>query len=288
MDEQANDVASHEVDHRNGGSSMTRFANSNGVRIAYETHGSGEPVLLIMGFGAPRQAWLAQIPALAERFHVVALDNRNAGESEVTPDCSMQLMAADAMAVLDAEGIGQAHVVGLSMGGMIAQHVALEYPHRVRSLALCTTTCGGPHAEPTAGDVLAALMGLQGASLTDPEVLEKFGWILFPRDWLAANSSRLKVAMAPLAAIPRPSMAAVQAQLMAILSHDTYERLPAIAHRTLVLHGTDDVLIPPGNATLLAERIPNRRLEWIPGSGHGFNFQEPDVFNRILIDFLSA
>jgi 3-oxoadipate enol-lactonase len=252
------------------GLSMTRFANSQGVRIAYETHGSGEPVLLIMGFGAPRQAWMVQIPALAERFQVIALDNRNAGESEVTPHCTMELMAADAMAVLDAEGIGSAHVVGLSMGGMIAQHVALNHPERVRSLSLCTTTCGGPQAVQAAPDVLAGLMGLQGATLADPQVLDKFGWILFPRD------------------VPRPPMAAVQAQLMAILSHNTYERLPAIAHRTLVLHGTDDVLIPPDNANVLAERIPSSRLEWIPGSGHGFNFQEPHTFNRILIDFLSA
>lgn len=267
---------------------MTRFANSQGVRIAYETHGSGEPVLLIMGFGAPRQAWITQLPALAERYQVLALDNRNAGESEVTPHCTMELMAADAMAVLDAEGIDSAHVVGLSMGGMIAQHAALNHPERVRSLSLCTTTCGGPQAQQAAPDVLAGLMGLQGASLTDPQALEKFGWILFPRDWLATNAARLKTAMAPLLDVPRPPMAAVQAQLMAILSHNTYERLPAIAHRTLVLHGTDDVLIPPGNANLLAERIPGSRLEWIPGSGHGFNFQEPETFNRILIDFLSA
>ncbi len=267
---------------------MTQFANSNGVRIAYETHGSGEPVLLIMGFGAPRQAWIGQIPPLAERFHVIALDNRNAGESEVTPNCTMQLMAADAMAVLDAAGIDNAHIVGLSMGGMIAQHIALEYPERVRSLSLCTTTCGGPRAVQAGPDVLAGLMGMQSATLTDPSVLEKFGWILFPREWLAANSAKLATAMAPLINVPRPSMPAVQAQLMAILSHNTYERLPAIAHRTLVLHGTDDVLIPPGNANLLASQITSSRLEWIPGSGHGFNFQEPETFNRILIDFLSA
>jgi 3-oxoadipate enol-lactonase len=267
---------------------MTRFANNQGVRIAYETHGSGEPVLLIMGFGAPRQAWLAQIPALAERFQVLALDNRNAGESDVTPDCTMQLMAADAVAVLDAEGIDRAHVVGLSMGGMIAQHVALEHPQRVRSLSLCTTTCGGPQAEQAGPDVIAGLLSLQGASLADPQALEEFGWILFPRDWLAANGTRLKTAMAPLLDLPRPPMAAVQAQLLAILSHNTYERLPAIPHRTLVLHGTDDVLIPPSNAAVLAAQIPNHRLEWIPGSGHGFNFQEPETFNRIMIDFLSV
>ena len=267
---------------------MTRFADSQGVRIAYEAHGAGEPVLLIMGFGAPRQAWTVQIPALAERFRVIALDNRNAGESEVTSTCTMPLMAADAIAVLDAEGIDRAHVVGLSMGGMIAQHVALEYPARVRSLALCTTTCGGPHSVQAGADVLAGLMGMQGANLADPQVLEKFGWILFPRDWLAANGASLKTAMAPLLGIPRPSMAAVQAQLMAILSHDTHDRLPNIIHRTLVLHGTDDVLIPPGNANVLAERIPDSRLEWIPGSGHGFNFQEPDTFNRVLIEFLLA
>jgi len=176
----------------------------------------------------------------------------------------------------------------LSMGGMIAQHVALNYPDRVRSLSLCTTTCGGPQSVQAGPDVLAGLMGMQGASMTDPQVLEKFGWILFPRDWLAANAERLKVAMAPLATVPRPPMAAVQAQLMAILSHNTYDRLPAIPHRTLVLHGTDDVLIPPDNANVLASQLQNHRLEWIPGSGHGFNFQEPETFNRILIDFLSA
>ncbi len=266
---------------------MAQFTDSQGVRIAYETHGAGDPVLLIMGFGAPRQAWIAQIPALAEHFRVIALDNRNAGASEVTSNCTMQLMAADAMAVLDAEGIDRAHIVGLSMGGMIAQHIALEYPARVRTLALCTTSCGGPHAVQAGPEVLAGLMGLQGANLADPQVLDKFGWVLFPRDWLAANGARIRQALAPLLDVPRPSMAAVQAQMMAILSHDTYGRLPEITHRTLVLHGSADVLIPPGNANILAERIPNSRLEWIPDSGHGFNFQEPETFNRIVIDFLS-
>lgn len=267
---------------------MTRFTENQGVRIAYETHGTGEPVLLIMGFTAPRQAWTLQIPALAERFKVMALDNRNAGESDTTPHCTMQVMAADAMAVLDAEGIDTAHVVGLSMGGMIAQHVALEYPSRVRSLALCTTTCGGPQSVQPGPEVLAAMMSMQGATAPDPQMIEKVGWILFPREWIAANLGRLATAMAPLLNVPRPSMAGVQAQLMAIVTHDTHARLPEIGHRTLVLHGTDDVLVPPQNANILAERIPDSRLEWIPGSGHGFNFQEPETFNRILLDFLSA
>ncbi len=267
---------------------MTQFAENEGVRIAYETHGAGDPVVLIMGFTAPRQAWLLQIPALAQRYRVIALDNRNAGESDVTPQCSMTLMASDVRAVMDAEGVRAAHVVGLSMGGMIAQHVALTFPDRVNKLALCTTTCGGPQSVQPGPDVMMGLMSLsQGSGLADPQMLEKAGWILFPRQWLADNLQKLQTLMAPLLTIPRPSLAGVQAQMLAIMQHNTYDRLPEIRHRTLVLHGTDDVLVPPRNADILAARIPNSRLEWIPASGHGFNFQEAETFNRILLNFLA-
>src|ERR1700730_9656188 len=123
------------------------FAENQGVRIYWDEQGTGEPLLLIMGLSYPSYMWHRSRPVLRERYRTIAFDNRGIGQSDVPPGTySIALMASDAAAVLDAAGVENAHVFGVSMGGMIAQEFALQYPKRVRSLILVCATAGGPHA----------------------------------------------------------------------------------------------------------------------------------------------
>src|SRR4051794_19933491 len=123
------------------------YADNDGTRIYWEEHGSGEPLLLIMGLGYTLDMWYRTTPVFAEHYRVIVFDNRGVGRSDVPPGpYALSLMASDAARVMDAAGVESAHVFGVSMGGMIAQEFALRYPARVRSLVLGCTTCGGPQA----------------------------------------------------------------------------------------------------------------------------------------------
>src|SRR5215470_17969608 len=135
------------------------YAENDGTRIYWEEQGAGDPVVLIMGLGYTHEMWHRLAPALAKQYRVISFDNRGVGQTDAPPGpYSMQAMAADTVAVMDAAGCGRAHVFGISMGGMIAQELALRYPERVRSLILGCTACGGPHAIPAGPGVLATLM----------------------------------------------------------------------------------------------------------------------------------
>src|SRR6201984_2565149 len=136
------------------------FVENQGAKLYWDEQGSGEPLLLIMGLSFPSYMWHRSRPVLASRYHSIAFDNRGIGQSDVPGGVySISLMASDAAAVLDAAGVETAHIFGVSMGGMIAQEFALQYPERVRSLILGCTAAGGPHAvqaEKKVNDVLMA------------------------------------------------------------------------------------------------------------------------------------
>ena len=135
------------------------FVENNDARIYWDEQGSGEPLLLIMGLSYPSYMWHRSRPVLAQRYRTIALDNRGVGQSDAPPGVySIALMASDAAAVLDAAGVESAHVFGASMGGMIAQEFALQYPNRVRSLILGCTAAGGPHAVQAEPEALQALL----------------------------------------------------------------------------------------------------------------------------------
>ncbi len=136
------------------------FADANGARLYYEVYGQGEPLLLIMGLGANHLAWSAQVPVYAREFKVIVFDNRGTGQSNFPQgvDCTIPLMADDAAALLDFLGVDSAHVYGVSMGGMIAQEMALRHPEKVRSLILGATSPGGPHAVAPDAQGLRALI----------------------------------------------------------------------------------------------------------------------------------
>ena len=248
-------------------------------RIAYEAVGSGSPVLLVQGLGYPRWGWEPVVERLQDGFLVVSFDNRGIGESDVPPGpYTAAGMAEDAVAVLDAAGIERADVVGASLGGMIAQELVLAHPERVDRLALICTTPGGAEAYPLPEPTLRLLA--EAPSLAPQDALR-----LFIENAMVARGALVDELYARRLASP-PDPAGWQAQAAAGATFDAYDRLGAIQAPTLVVHGTEDNVVDPRNAELLAARISDARLELVPGTGHMLFWERPDRFAELLREFL--
>jgi pimeloyl-ACP methyl ester carboxylesterase len=259
------------------------FTDNRGTRIYWDEQGSGEPLLLIMGLGYPSAMWHRTRPALSDFYRTIALDNRGAGQSDVPPGpYSMALMASDAAAVLDAADVTRAHVFGLSMGGMIAQEFALQYPGRVQSLILGCTGPGGPNAvraEPAAIEMLKASSQMKREEATEAAV---------PFIYDTATSRRLiDEDIATRRAWPT-SPVGYLAQLQAILAWESFSRLPQITAPTLVIHGKGDRLVPPANAELIAARIPGAQLVLLEHASHLFSTDQPAAAQKAIFEFLTA
>jgi 3-oxoadipate enol-lactonase len=260
-------------------------APSDGVDLYYERAGAGPPVLLVMGLGMNASGWWRTIPVLARGFTVLSFDNRGVGRSGRPPGpYSMAQMADDAVAVLDAAGVEAAHVYGVSMGGMIAQEIALRRPERVLGLVLGATTPGGERAVAADAETLAFFhrRGQMPA--------EEAAWASVPYNYAARTrrdgGQRIAEDIAQRLRFPIESEPYV-AQLAAALGHDAYERLGAISHRTLVVHGAEDRMVHPDNARLLAARIPAAKLQLWEQTGHLFFTDEPEV-DPAVSEFLRA
>jgi pimeloyl-ACP methyl ester carboxylesterase len=226
----------------------------------------GEPVLLIMGLGGSSRMWYRLLPHVARRHRAIVFDNRGTGDSAaVRSRLTMGSMAADALAVLEDAGEESAHVVGVSMGGMIAQHLALEHRERVRSLVLGCTTPGGPAGLPPWRMLAtAAMRPVLGARQTFPIVAP----VLYAAGTLAERPERVREDFAVRIA-DSTSPITTYAQMGAIAGHDTRARLGELEGiPTLVLHGLEDGLVPPERGRDLAARIPGARLVTIPSCGH--------------------
>lgn len=263
---------------------MSFVRSTDGVRLHYAETGrrSGPPVLMIQGLGADKHLWDLQRLALAPWYRTIALDNRGAGRSDKPYGAySMEQMADDAIATLDKAGVEHAHIVGASMGGVIAQLLALKHPDRVRSLTLACTAC---RHHPWRRELLAGwaeTAQLRGMAAMTHEAAR---WVIGPRSF-----RRLTPAvgwMGPLA-LSRPPHA-FAGQVAGILSIDDShaERLHEILVPTLVMVGNQDILTPRGDSEELAERIASAELVVISGAAHGFMIEHATTFNRILLDFL--
>lgn len=264
----------------------------NGIEIYYEQQGDpkAEPVLLIMGFAGNAGAWAPQITALAGRYFVTAFDNRGAGRTTQPEGAyTMAQMAADTVGLLDALGIGSAHVIAASMGGMIAQHVALRYPDRVRSLTLACTTPGGARSfgYERVQEISMELLDAEDLSaLQTPENMQEAALRMFTPEFLKAPGPGFAQMIG--SAIQWPStLAGMKGQVHAILGHDTFDELPRITAPTLVITGADDELVDARNAPLLADRIPDAQLHVFAGLRHGFTAERPDEVNAVILEFLS-
>jgi 3-oxoadipate enol-lactonase len=251
------------------------------THIAWESAGDGPPLLLIHGLGYARWGWGPVVEPLARRFRVLTFDNRGIGESEVPPGpYSAAELAADTVSVLDAAEIDRAHVVGTSLGGMIAQELALANPERVDRLVLACTTPGGPSATPMPERTVSLIAA--AATLAPEIALHRF-----VENALATDASdELVERIYRLRLEHPPDPAGWQAQAAVGATFDVLDRLGEIRAPTLILHGTDDGVVDVRNASLLAERIPDARVELFEGAGHLFFWEQPERFVRAVEEFL--
>jgi 3-oxoadipate enol-lactonase len=261
-------------------SALGLIAQNGDVKIAYELHGSGAPVLLVQGLGYPRWGWEPVVGGLAEQFRMCLYDNRGIGESDVPPGpYTVAELAEDAVAVLDAAGFERAHAVGTSLGGMVAQELALEYPDRVGRLVLVCTT-PGVQGLPMPQQTLTLMA--EAPSLAPDVALRRFVENALASDApaeLADEITRRRLESPP-------DLAGWAAQAAAGADFDRLDRLEEIRAPTLVVHGTADNVVDPANGELLAEKIPGARLELLEGCGHLLMWEQPERFVEIVGAFL--
>lgn len=257
------------------------YATNRGVKIYWEEHGSGQPVLMIMGLSFTLDMWHRTLPLIARTHRALAFDNRGVGRSDVPRGpYSIRAMAEDARAVLDAAGVESAHVIGASMGGMIAQELTLRHPSRVRSLILACTYCGGLRAKFPRASRFRHQASWPGQ--TPQERILAFNPLLYAEGTPAGrieedNQIRLRW---------HPTARGYLNQLLAILRWSSYRRLPGISVPTLIVHGDSDLIVPPENAEILASRIPNARTCTVPNAGHIFTTDQPELSHGMLLKFL--
>jgi 3-oxoadipate enol-lactonase len=231
-----------------------------------EPDAPGEPVLMIMGLAASSRMWFRLVPWIGRRHRAILVDNRGTGSSPpVRTKLTMASLARDALGALDEAGVESAHVIGASMGGMIAQQIALDHRERVRSLVLvCTTPGGRGGAPPWRMLAASALRPLVGSRRAFPLVAP----VLYAASTRESRRDRLREDLERRIADDTP-LRTIQAQMGAIAGHDTRARLAELAGlETLVLHGLEDALIPADRGRDLAELIPGARLELLPACGH--------------------
>jgi len=246
-----------------------------GTELHYERAGAGEPLLAIQGMSANHLAWGRPFSSLLEQsFEVISFDNRGMGLSRpVTETFSIAEMAADAVALLDALEIESAHVFGISMGGMIAQELALAHPGRLRSLTIGCSYCGGPGSQLMDPADFQGLVEAMGSG--DAQRVYRAMYELNLSPGFRAEESRFAefVAMAEVLPAARQT---IGFQVQAIAAHDTSARLPDLAVPTLVVHGTVDRVLGYPNGPLIASLIPGARLETLEEIGHMFWWEQPE------------
>ncbi len=257
------------------------------IEMYYERSGEGFPLLMIMGLGANLDWWdPREIEELSRRFETITFDNRGTGRTGASDkEFTIRLFADDAAGLMDALGIPKAHVLGISMGGMIAQELALNYPEKVERLVLCSTNCGGRKSIPASPETLGRLMGAGGAG-TEEGVARGIVPQCFTRDFAAAHKDEVDLWIGRVLEAPTSSDTFLR-QVHAIAGFDTYDRLRGIKIPTLVLHGRQDVLIPPENASVLAEAMPQARLVILEHSAHGLSEDLDDMIHATT-EFLRA
>ncbi len=257
------------------------FVENREARIYWNEVGKGEPLVLIMGLGCSSAMWFRLVPLLAKHHRVILLDNRGVGQTDVQHFVVHRVtnMASDVAAVMDAAGVDCAHVVGLSMGGMIAQEFALDYPERVRSLSLMATNCGGSRAVLADPKVWRLLFSKGEASPQQAlELMRPYTYAAKTPDHIIEEDHAVRLAN-------YPTLRGYQAQLYGLMGWSSYGRLPQLACPTQIIHGTEDLLIPLANARVLAKRIVDSELLEIEGASHWLHSDRTEQCAKLLRNF---
>jgi pimeloyl-ACP methyl ester carboxylesterase len=262
--------------------------HSNGIEIYYESSGSGQPLVLIAGLGYGLWQWHKVVPGLAKHFQVITFDNRGAGQSDKPAGpYTVQMLAADTAGLLEALGLSPAIILGHSMGGFVAQQLALSRPELVGRLILAATNFGGPNHVAVSAEAMQILMDRSG----DPLDLIRRGIAVAAAPGFAqTHPADVQAMIAYRLTNPVPP-AAYQSQLavgLGLLSAEaSFEyKLPAIQVPTLILFGAHDKVVPTANAELLARQLPYSDITLLPDAGHIFPLETPEAAVAALVNWL--
>lgn len=261
----------------------------NQVHLAYEIHGQGLPLVLIAGLGYDRWMWHKMVPSLAEHFQVISFDNRGVGESDIPAGpYTAQMLADDTAGLLQALGIEQAVIMGHSMGGFIAQALALSRPDLVHTLVLSATNFGGPRHVPITPEAMAVLTD----TTSDPLTRLRRGILISCAPGFEQRQPKVVEEWLQYRAAHPINLQGYQAQMgigLALLAEAaSFElRLPQIQTPTLILFGRHDKVVPPGNAALLARQIPGSQVVILPGAGHFYPLETPQAASQEVIEFVT-
>ena len=251
----------------------------NGVSLKYEIHGSGYPLILVTGFGATLDLWSHEfIQPMAKLFQVITLDNRGIGGSIAPPGkVTMPLYASDVIALMDLLGIEKAHLLGISMGGMIAQQVAVSYPNRVSKLILGATTCSSKLIRKNPRIVSLVLL----------KWMPRFAMrAMLSKDFINTHP-QLVDRLAQVVRDHPASTAAIKRQSVAVKHYDLADQVAAIRVPTLILAGTDDQIINHENSDILAKKIRSAHLIKYPGVGHLFPLERREESTAAILKLLT-
>ncbi len=265
---------------------MADVAIRDGLTLSYSVAGpeEGPALVLITGLGGQQEGWFRQIPYFRQQYRVIAFDNRGAGRSgALDVPTTMADFADDTARLLDHLGVAQAHVWGVSMGGKIAQELALSRPDRVLRVVLENTSAGEAHR----------VEGPVESRLQNAATLDEDGWLtqivpaLFGRAYRERNEASMRAFARSRARNP-PHPIGSRRQWEAYAAFDSWDRLPRMAHETLVIAGDEDAMTDPQNAEKLASRLPSAGTYLVRGAGHSLHIEAPDETNRVVDAFLSG
>ena len=258
-----------------------------GSELHYERRGDAAPLLLIQGMGGNSRHWGEPfLRELKRDFELILYDHRGVGRSGPLPDdASTADLAADALLLLDELEIERAHVLGISMGGMVAQELALSVPARLATLTLGGTSAGGTQSRPTSQDVVSALTAavLSG----DRERVLRTGFELVVSRAYAGSATNYSMFAAAAREYPA-TVPLLMSQYKAVVEHDAYGRLRGLDVPTLVIHGSADQMLAAVNADLIASMVPGARLELLEGVGHLFFWEQPERSAQLIREHAAA
>jgi pimeloyl-ACP methyl ester carboxylesterase len=259
----------------------------NEVNVSYKVHGEGEPLVLIMGFAAPRWAWFFQTRAFRKYYKVITFDNRGVGKTDKPSEpYTIKTMADDTIGLMDYLGIDKAHILGYSMGGIIAQELIIHYPERVRKLILSSTLAT---IHQITSEMREALSLGEDFSFSEKDIRSvDIRKALSSLVDLGFNRRLYRMILVPIASIyiRLVGLKGPMGQIEAIAGCNTLERLHTIQAPTLVIVGTGDKAALPRFSEVLASRIPDAKLVKVKGGSHGYIWEMPGRFNKEVLDFL--
>lgn len=254
------------------------------IRLYYEIHGAGEPLLLIQGLGLDSTAWLYQLPALAQQYQVILFDNRGIGRTDASlGPYTTYAMAQDVIALLNVLEIARVHILGFSMGGLIAQVLALHYPDRIHKLVLVSTAARLPAM--TQQILQNWLHMLQEKVNSETRMRSQLPW-LFTEHFFEHQDHVDELIRLSLEHPYIPTIAGFSGQVAACITHNTQHQLNQIKAPTLIMVGNEEKLIPVERSRSLAANLPNATLQVIDAAGHNFFWETPDSFNAAVLDFI--